>query len=211
MQYSLSELCESARARIAVPPYPRLAILARAQHASAHSPRKRSFVAAVIAGLSIVAIAAAAEVATQSHVRFTPSGGFVVSSSAKMASRRIHSDAEIREAAQQLNFAAVLPAGLPKAARPAQLFTAGKDMLAVTYDLPGPGRAPHHRLWVFLMNPATMGAYHAPLDRYRLHPRGRTYATLMWRAGSEQVIAVSNGLTPADLMRMKVAMQQKTR
>jgi hypothetical protein len=211
MHSDLPALCGKAREQIAVPPFPRAAIRAAAQNAPNTAARRRSFFSAVALGLSLVAVAAAADIAVQSHIRFTPSGGFVISSSAKMASRAIHSNAEVRAAAQHLNFPVVLPAGLPDGTRPTQLFTAGNDMLAVTYELPGAWRASHHHLWIFLINPASIGKYRAPLDRYRLHPGGRGSEIGMWQVGGEQVIAVSNGLTRPEVERMKAAMQREIR
>lgn len=209
MHTELIQLCGSAREQIAVPAFPGAAIRAAAQQSPKTVASRRPFFIALAAGLSLVAAAAAAEIATQSHVRLTPSGGLVISSSAKMASRPIHSVTQIRDAARQLNFTAVLPAGLPKGTRPAQLFTAGTDMLVITYDLPGASRTSQHRLWMFLMNPASIGKYRAPLDRYRVHPAGRDIR--MWRTGGEQVIVVSSGLTPSELDHIKAAMQQEAR
>lgn len=212
MPSDLHEVCRLARERIPVPAFPLESIRHAAQgRGVTRVGPKRSLIAGILAAVSIIAVAAAAEIAaTQSHIRFTPSGGMVLSSAGKMSSRTITSDSQVREAAAHLDFSAVLPAGLPPGSKPIRLATAGNDVIAVTYDLPGVWRASHHLLWIFLANSATMKTGAATSSRYQLRPDGRMSKAL-WRVGPEQVIVVSNGLTASELQAIKDAMQREAR
>jgi hypothetical protein len=204
MQFDLPERCRAARETIQVPPFPLTQI-----RLAADRPlpifRRRSFGAACLAGLSAFAIAAAA-VWQQTHITFTHSGGMVIRSDAHSGSRPIHSDAEIREAAAHLDFRAILPQGLPAGTRPIRLFTSGSDVLAITYNLPGEYRRSHHMLWIFLANPSTLSGKMPQSKPYRLRTFGRSMSAAHWRVGPEEVIVVSNGLTPAELARLQRAM-----
>ena len=207
MPSDLNDLCATARERIVAPPFPRAQIMTAAQRSPESNPRLHRLSAAIIAGISIIAIAAAAELATQSKIRFTPSGGMVLSSSAASSfSREIHSSEDVRQAASHLNFPAVVPSGLPAGSKPTRLYTSGPDLMAVTYDLPGAWRASHHFAWIFLANPATLSGSKLPAVHYTLRTDGRM-STARWRAGSEEVIVVSNGLTPGEVDTIKRAMQ----
>jgi hypothetical protein len=212
MDSELFELCDSARERMTVPVFPLASIRSAAQRPAhpARSGRKRSITAIVAVGLSILTVAAAAELAAQSHIRFTPSGGMVLTSSANMGSHPIHSDAEVPQAAGHLNFRVVLPAGLPAGATPIRLFTSGSDVMAVTYDLPGAWRSSHHLLWIFLANSAALGTQTMTTVRDELRPDDRM-SQWRWRTGGEEVIVISNGLTRTELETMKAAMTQETR
>jgi hypothetical protein len=206
MHSDLYERCHALRQSIDVPPFPVHVI----RHAMEKKPRagirRRTMAAALAATISLAAIAAAAEFVQQTHVRFTPSGGMVISSDAKSGSRTISSDGEIRQAAQHLSFHAILPAGLPPGSKPIRLFTSGTDMLAITYDLPGAQRRSHHFLWVFLTDPKSLSNA-PPARRYRLRT-GDKMSQAHWRVGAEEVIVVSNGLTAQELSAMKRAMQR---
>lgn len=206
MHFDLLERCREVREHIAVPPFPSSSIRAAAEPGPQSLLRRRSIAAALAATLSVAAIAAAAEIAQQSHIRFTPSGGIVLSSDAKSGSRPISSDAEIREAAQHLDFQAILPEGLPAGTKPIRLFTSGRDLIGITYTLPGSERRSHHFLWVFLTDPKTL-TNAPPATRYNLRT-GDRMSQAHWRVGPEEVIVVSNGLTAQELAAMKSAMQQ---
>ncbi len=130
----------------------------------------------------------------------------VISSSVKTSSRPIHSEAEIRDAAEHLDFRAILPSGLPEGTKPIRLYTAGTSLLAVTYDLPGAERRSHHLLWIFLANPNTMASPYSRPAAYQLRT-GHAMSMDLWRTGPEAVIVVSNGLTASELARIKRAMQ----
>lgn len=205
MHFDLHERCMAARSEITVPSFPSDAILAGANRVSQPRAKRRTGPAIAAVALSLIAAAAAAELAQQTHVRFTRSGGFVIKSDGMSASRTIHSEADIRQAAARLNFKAILPAGLPPGTQPVRLFTSGNDLLAVTYDLPGAERRSHHFLWIFLANPDTFS--NAPRKHWSQNLQtGKHMLRANWRSGAEQVIVVSNGLTPAELATMKTAM-----
>lgn len=210
MHADLLERCRAAREHIEVPPFPLTSIRTAAARATKPAPRRRTLAAAVLTSLSIVSIAAAAEVLVQTHIHFPPAGGMVISSDAKPSSRAIHSEAEIREAAEHLDFPAILPSGLPEGTQPVRLTTAGSDLLAIDYDLPGVQRRSHHMLWVFLANPSTMAGLKAPYASssplYRLHMKDDV---ALFRAGAEQVIMVSNGLTATEFAAIKRSMEQE--
>lgn len=197
--------CAIAREEVAVPAFSAEAIRARAHLRSQRRSRRRSFVAAIVAGFSLVAVAGAA-ITQQTHLRFTQSGGMVIQTGAKSGSRPIHGNAEIRAAAQRLDFPAVLPAGLPAGTEPVRLYTAGRSLMAITYNLPGAQRRSHHLLWIFLANPQTLANLAAPA-RYRLRTAGAVREA-HWRNGAEEVIVVSNGLLPEELASIERAMKR---
>lgn len=205
MRSDLDQLCNAAREHISVPAFPREAV----RSAVAEHPRgtgKRTVAAALAATCVLAGAAAAAQLATQSHIRMTHSGGMVLMTSAKSGSVPISSEAQVRAASARLDFPATLPAGLPQGTRPIRLYTAGSDVMAVTYTLPGAWRASHHLLWIFLANPASMEARSfAKQPRYTLRTSGMSHAA--WRVGSEEVIVVSNGLTPEELQKIEAAMR----
>lgn len=205
MHSDLHERFQAARSEMAVPDFPLERIHAGANRIAQYQPKKRKVAAIVTLALSLVAVAAAAELNVQTHVHFTKSGGFVIKSDGKNGSRLIHSDADIRAAAAQLNFRPVLPAGLPKGTQPVRLFSSGNDLLAITYNLPGAERRTHHFLWIFLANPNTFAnGPRKSWNRKIATPKHMLRAS--WRIGGEQVIVVSNGLTAAELATMKAAM-----
>jgi hypothetical protein len=204
MHADLLETSRQVRERIEAPPFPLAAIRAATVRTETRSSGRRSVVAIVLAGFSIAAIAAAAEVTHQSHLTVLPSGGIVVAAgNAKLSSREIHTEAEIREAAKQLDFQATLPSGLPEGATPTKLDMGGTNLLVITYALPSSQSGRGDKLWIFLANPATISQ--ADAARYRSR---NGYASERWRVGAEQVIVVSNGLKSADFAAIKDAMER---
>ncbi|HVA27738.1 MAG TPA: hypothetical protein VNF68_06130 [Candidatus Baltobacteraceae bacterium] len=209
MHSDLLERGRIAREAIDVPAFPLASIRAAVAHPVPAAPRRRSLVAAIAASVSIVAIAAAAEIVQQAHIILPASGGIVISSDAKSSSRWIHTNAEVRDAAARLDFPATIPVGLPVGTRPIRLTTAGSSLLAIDYNLPGAQRRSHHMLWIFLANPSSMAALHAssagsrPLYRLRMNEDMQFF-----RAGAEQVIIVSNGLTLSEFAAIKRAMER---
>jgi hypothetical protein len=201
MHAELLECCRLAREQIAVPSFPLASIRERLERSA---PRRRSIVAAIVAGLSLVTIATAAEVLHQTHVTFPSSGGMVFSAD-NIRYQSIRDEAEIRTAAERLNFSAVLPAGLPEGTKPTHLLL-GTDLIGIVYDLPGEQRRLHHLLWIFLANPNTMTS----ADRAREHIKtGRAMTLSHWRVGPEEVIVASNGLTQLELAAIKRGMQRE--
>lgn len=206
MHSDLLERARVARENINVARFPLDGIRAAMSRTEQRRPRWRLPLTALVTCLSIVAMAAAAEVVTQTHVHFMPTGGMVISSGAKSGSRSIGSDSEVRKAATHLNFEAVLPAGLPDGTKPIRLYTSGSDLMAITYDLPGTWRSSHHLLWIFLANPQTISSQTISAPRYQLRPDGHM-SEARWRIGAEEVIVVSNGLTAAELEAIEHAMK----
>jgi len=211
MHSDLSERCRIAREHIEIPPFPSFSIRAAVERATRPAPRRYSFGAVALAGVSAIAIAAAAGVLQQTHVRFSPLGGLVVSSVDKMVSRPIHANAEIRQAAEHLDFPATLPEGLPDGTMPVRLLAVDKSLLVITYDLPGVQRRSHHWLSIVIANPTTMSASTASIAaRYRLRS-GKNMSRAHWRVGREDVITLSNGLTLPEIARIRHAMEQEAK
>jgi len=200
MDYMHSDLLERSReirGRIQAPRFPLEAIRAsaiRAERPTRHVP----FVAAIVAGCSIVAIAATAQIVEHARLRFMPSGGIVISSDTE-SSRLIHDGNAIRAASERLDFPVTLPAGLPASASPLKLDMAGTSLLAITYTLPDA-----HHLWITLVNPrATSGSLPPTSPRH-----GKNIRAQFWRIGAEDVLVASDGLTPAQFASIKQAMER---
>lgn len=206
MLSDLTHLAREARESIEIPPFPAYAIRTAAQH-QPRVPRRRSAAATALAVLSLAGIAAAAAL-HGTHLTFTHSGGLVIASNVQNGSVAIHDDAPVRAAAQKLDFTAILPAGLPKGTKPAQLYTAGRSLMAVTYDLPGAQRASHHLLWIFLADPAIVSGSPSRAPKYGWRT-GKSMIASHWRIGPEEVIVVSNGLTQSERAAIKSAMERE--
>jgi len=197
-------MSRQVRDRIEAPPFPLAAIRAATARADVRPSRRRFVAAVVLAGFSIAAIAAAAEITHQAHLTFLPSGGMVISAgSVKLSQREIHTEADIREAVKQLDFQAILPAGLPEGATPVKVDMAGTGLLVITYALPASQLGPGHKLWMFLADPSTISQSAASHYGSR-----HGYTTRQWRVGAEQVIAVSNGLPASAFAAIKDAMER---
>jgi hypothetical protein len=201
MHSNLLEMSREAREHIQAPSFPLHAIRAATARPATQPPRRQLALALLIAGISVAAIATAAEVTHQARLVFPHSGGIIVSSNgAKLSSREIHTDAEVFDAAKRLDFQAVLPAGLPDGATPIKVDMAGTSLLVITYALPAQS-GDGHKLWMFLANPAVLSPANAA--RYRSR---HGYPSQQWRVGAEQVIVVSDGLTASGFAAIKGAM-----
>lgn len=208
MHSDLSERCRIARENMNIPPFPSLSIRTAVERAGRPAPRRYSFGVALLAGVSAITIAAAAAVLQHTRVHFSPLGGLVISSVDKMVSRPVHTNAEIRQAAEHLDFQAILPEGLPDGTMPVRLLAVDKSLLVITYNLPGIQRGSHHWLSIVIANPTTMSASTASIAaRYGLRS-GKNMSRAHWRVGREDVITLSNGLTLPELARIKQAMEQ---
>jgi hypothetical protein len=213
MQSDLSARCRLARELIDVPPFPLAPIRLAVERSTQAPPHRKSILAIVVASFSVVAIAAAAEISQQTHVQFNPSGGLIISAGpkTKIASRPIHSSAEIHEAARRLDFPAIVPQGLPEGTKPVRLFASGTSLLAITYDLPGVQRRSHQMLWISIANRATTAASNAPAVLRHRMVRGVSMSVAHWGVGPEDVIVISNGLTDPEFAAIKRAMEQESR
>ncbi len=203
MQSDLYERCNAAAETLAVPAFPLAAIRARVAQAPRATIRKRPWAALVAAPLVMLAIAATAAIVSQSHLRFTRSGGMVIQAKHSI-NIAMPSQAQIANAAAKMNFHVTLPAALPAGSRPAKLFVGGKDIMAIGYDLPGVLLDSHHSTWIFLMSPNAI-ATKVPQMKYALR-QDHHMSSARWMVGDEQVILVSNEFTPGEVAHIKAAM-----
>ena len=152
-----------------------------------------------------MAAIAAAAVLTTGHVNVTESGGLVITG--KILNHRA-TPAVLDAAIHNASFRAVLPDGLPAGTGMRSVLTAGSDVIALEYDLPGAWRRTDHVLYVILANPAAVnGKFRPPNMQLQLrapHPR-----IASWRIGAEQIYISSDSLTPIELARIKAAMQKE--
>jgi acyl-CoA synthetase (AMP-forming)/AMP-acid ligase II len=151
MQSDLALLCRDARARIDVPAVPLTAIRSAA---ALPRPRKLAWLAALVAGISIVAVATAAVLAT--HIAFDRTGNMVQISSASLKMKFANpTAADVDAAVHGANFPVTLPAGLPSGTKLKALWSSDGAIMLL-YDLPGAWRASHHVAWILLANPSTV-------------------------------------------------------
>jgi hypothetical protein len=200
MQSDLALLCRDARARIDVPAVPLTAIRSAA---ALPRPRKLAWLAALVAGISIVAVATAAVLAT--HIAFDRTGNMVQISSASLKMKFANpTAADVDAAVHGANFPVTLPAGLPSGTKLKALWSSDGAIMLL-YDLPGAWRASHHVAWILLANPSTVVSSDAG-GRMRVG-FARQGKPIHWRAGGEEVIiAMQNSMTSVELTRMKLAM-----
>jgi len=217
MPVDLSALARETRERIDVPPVPP-AVLAAARSAAPNatgSGRPR-IVAAALAGVSLIAVAAAATVAVRPHLFFSPTQGLTMAYDRTMNRarfRRQHppllrpSPAQVRAAARSMDFPVTLPAGVPGDRRPTFLSRFGTSALLLTYDLDDAKRG-HRSLLIVLADPngvASGTASDAPDDRVVL-PKDKTGSGVRWRIGGEDVFLPRTVLSAAETERMHRAM-----
>jgi len=199
MQSDLALLCRDARTRIEVPAVPLTAI----RHAAAlPQPRKPAWLSALLAGISIVAVATAAVLGT--HITFEPDGKLLITANNMQVRFANPTAADVEAAARGANFPVTLPAGLPNGAKLKGLWRSSGTIMLL-YDLPGAWRASHHVAWIVLANPSAIGFSKTPGNmRLALASQGKP---IHWRVGGEEVIiAMRNAMTPAELAHMKRAM-----
>jgi len=207
MHADLLQRAQIARENIDVPTFPLASIRSAVAHAPKPTQHRRTIIASILAGLSIVAIATAAEV-LQTRITFTPKGAMVISSNEMSPPQLNPTEADILNAASRLDFAATLPSGLPVGTTATQMNHEGSSALYIRYDLPGAERRSHHLMWIFLANPTTISG-HGPSETYGKRVNQVQFGGNQdgqFRAGSEQVIIVSNGLTSAEFAAIKASM-----
>ena len=211
--------CRAARDAISVPPIPLEAIRSAAQAGSQTytSGRRRAVLIAVVASVSLVAAAAAAEFYGRVQVMLGPSGAVNVSfdpGSAYRAVIRNPKPADFEKAARAMDFPVVFPTGLPQGTRAEVLMVFGPSAMQIVYDLPGAWRRSNHLLVVMLANPAAVatGTAHPPRAKYQLQfvpAEGRGAAR--WTVGRENVILLNSQITPAELAHFKASMHARVR
>jgi hypothetical protein len=218
MQSDFQLACKAARNAIVVPEVPLRAMRdgAYQRHAGRGGRRRRGVFAAVVATCSIVAAAAAAELFGHVQISLQPSGAMQVyfdGNGGRWAPVRNPTERDIQNAARQMNFAVVLPQGLPRGTDAEGLTVLGPGAMEIVYNLPGAWRRSNHLLFVILANPKSIVPEGAkpPVSKYSLGFGVRTRVVAHWIAGQEEVIVRSNTLTPAELARLKAAMTAQAR
>jgi hypothetical protein len=200
MQSDLAMLCRDARSHIAIPPAPMGAI--RNAAAALPARRRTGWLTALVASVSIVAVAAGAAV-LGTRVMLDRSGQVeVVLNNPKMTFKNPTS-ADVEAALRRANFPATLPAGLPHGSL-LQSIWSSDGAIMLLYDLPGEWRITHHFVWIILANPEAINSSKGSGNiRIRFGSAGKS---IQWRVGGEEVIIVQNAFTPAEIARMKQAM-----
>jgi hypothetical protein len=200
MQDDLVLVCRDARARIEVPAVPLSAIR---NAAALPQPRKTGWFTALIASISIVAIAAGAA-ALGTRVVIDSAGRTQVIFNAPHAQSANPTAADVAAAVQRANFPVTLPAGLPRGSQLKQLVSSNSAII-LRYDLPGTWRASHHIAWIVLANPETVATSDtAGRMQLELSSQGQP---IHWRIGGEEVIiAMHSAMTQGELAQMKQAM-----
>lgn len=216
MQSDLNVLCKTERDAIVVPDIPLAAIFSGAASRSAPRTRnrRRGLAVSMLAGTTIVAVAAAAEVWRGTHVALDKSGAMTLSIPGKGLVYKENPTADdISAAAHRAEFPAVLPAGLPEGTRPLKLI-AGPNIVNVAYVLPSAGRGSNTVVWISLADPQTLtGTPQNDTDALRVRLGNNTGrgTVVRWTVGGEAVILAADGklantLSPAELARIKAAM-----
>jgi hypothetical protein len=210
MQSDFRQSCAEARALITVPAVPIAAIRNGAQR-PVHAPsggRRKWLLAGLLAGVPIVAIAAAAGIWNAAHVSFGSTGELRFTSSDRLTGKWFPTSADLQAAVRQAAFAAELPIGLPAGTRPTQMVF-GPSIILISYRLPGKWRGGIRQQTVIVTDPrATSGPPADPRQAYRLSlccvgAAGR----VKWLVGGEIVLLPgTNRMTSAELAHFKAAM-----
>lgn len=201
--------CQSAREFIAVPDVPMNVIRDGAQHLAISTPKRRyGLIAAILASLSIVAVAAATELLGV-RISFNPSGPMqVYAIGGKMVPHPARAD--FQAAVDQVNFPVLLPMGLPAGTEPSGLFRAAKSAIFITYNLPGKWRRSNHILEVVLADPKVVATSNAlpPLHMPMEFEMGGTARAggVLWHIGNEDVIVLKSTITASELAHFKSEM-----
>ena len=217
MQSDFALSCTSAREAIAVPAIPLDAILSAAHERPQRRAGRRRVLAGIVAGLSMAAAAAAAQILGHVQLSLTPSGTALVRFDGGGALSRLvryPREADFQRAARAVNFPVVFPKGLPEGTVPSFLTVFGTDAIGITYDLPGAQRRSNHLLWVFLANPkAVVSLNTKPAQaKYQLDV-GPTKGNgaLEWTVGGEKIVVLKSTITPSELARFKATMTAQAR
>ena len=212
MQSNFEAACKNAREFITVPATPLAAIRNAAVSRDAEKPRMRrmGLPALLLAGASVIAIAAGAAVWGGTHVSFGKSGTMQLTTNSETHTYS-PTAADLRSAAQAADFPVILPAGLPTGTTPMEMVTAGKNAILIRYNLSGAWRASNHLLAFLIMNPRLLSAaapHSQPThkDITLLFGPGSPNHEQSWRIGQERVIVFAESITPAELARIKSAM-----
>ncbi len=217
MQSDFELSCKIARAALGVPSIPLEAIRHAPNHPRKPPLRKRGLIAAIVASISIVTAAAAAEIFGHVQVSLEPSGIVRMYSDGlggAGAPVRNPNEEDLRKAARAMNFPVILPAGLPNGTTAEGLMVYGPGAMHIAYNLPGAWRRSNHLLFVILANPASVApANPAPADsKYTAEFGQKTgLGAVTWRVGHEDVIVLKSTITRAELAHFKAAMMAQAR
>jgi len=215
MQSDFELSCKIARAAIVVPPIRLEAI----RHAPIQSRkpvlRRRSLMAAIVASVSIVTAAAAAELFGHAQVSLEPSGMvklYFDGRGGRWAPVRDPKEEDIQNAARAMNFPVILPTGLPSGTTAEGLMVYGPGAMHIAYNLPGAWRRSNHLLFVILANPKSVvpGSAAHPHSMYDFEFGQTTgLGAETWRVGQEDVVVLKSTITRAELAHFKAAMMAR--
>jgi hypothetical protein len=215
MQSNFELSCKRARAGITVPAVPLDAI----RHAAYDRPaqragrRRRGMLAVAVAGLSVVAAAAAAEMFGNVQISLNPSGAahlYFDGNGGRLTQVRDPKEQDMQKAARALNFPVTLPKGLPEGTTAQQLLVLGPGAMQIAYNLPGAWRRSNHLLFVILANPKSIAPDDAtpPKSRFTMQYGQTTgVGAVRWMVGQEEVIVLKSTITAAELAHFKAAMK----
>jgi hypothetical protein len=214
MQSNFELSCKSAREAIAVPAISLDTIRTEARNRPAErtGARRRGVLAACIASLSIVAVAAAAEMFGHVQISLNPSGAVHLAFDGLGGSWkpvRNPNDSDIQKAARAMNFPVILPTGLPNGTDAEGLMVMGPGAMQIAYNLPGASRRSNHLLFVILANPKSVAPDGAtPSKAHYSMDFGQTkgLGAVRWMVGQEEVIVLKSTITAAELAHFKSAM-----
>jgi hypothetical protein len=213
MQSDFELSCKTAREAIAVPAISWVAIRRGVQNRPSERAgrRRHGVIAAIVAGLSIAAAAAAAELFGHVQISLNPSGAMHLyfDGTAEYRPVRNPTDEDFQKAARAMSFPVILPKGLPNGTRAEGLIVLGSGAMQILYDLPGAWRRSNHLLIVMLANPKSVARESAKPPRSKgILILGQTTGTgpVRWMVGQEEVIVLKSTITPAELAHFKAAM-----
>ncbi len=217
MQSDFERSCEIAREAIVVPSIPLEAIRHAPNHPRTPARRRRGLIAAIVASVSVVTAAAAAEIFGHVQVSIEPSGTVKMYSDGLGgggAPVRNPNDEDLRKAARAMNFPVLLPAGLPSGTTAEGLMVYRPGAMQIAYNLPGAWRRSNHLLFVILANPASVAPGNAAPahSKYTLEFGQKTgLGAVTWRVGHEDVVVLKSTITRAELAHFKAAMMAQAR
>jgi hypothetical protein len=216
MQSDFELSCRVAREAIIVPPIPLGAIRDAQNYPRKPALRRRGLIAALVASISIVTAAAAAEIFGHVQVSLDPSGTVKLYSDGlgHGAPVRDPKDEDLQKAARAMNFPVILPTGLPNGTTAEGLSIFGPGAMTIAYNLPGAWRRSNHLLFVILANPRSVAPGNgAPSQsKYTLEFGQQTgLGAVTWRVGQEDVVVLKSTITRAELAHFKAAMMAQAR
>jgi len=154
MRSDFDSLCKQARQDILIPEIPLAAIRqTHLQRSTRSATRRKSGLAGILAGLSIVAVAAAAQLWNGAHVVVPARTGVQLSTNTGSMVLRNPTGRDVDEAVRKLRFPVTLPAGLPAGTHFRAIVRFGTDALMLQYDLPGAWRRSNRLFMLILANP----------------------------------------------------------